>query len=120
MNCTKQAGRTSLAVKRFLLALLAVSFLALGCGHTFVGFVSNPGGLRSVSGTVTIVQLGVINDGHGNLITFTGVTLIQNNTASTVNFCGDQRRQFPIDRFVRVDFTDGIFCSTLHAVTVGT
>ena len=100
-------------------ALLLLAFLFSGCGHTFIGFVSNPGGARSVSGTVTIVQFGTMNDGHGNIITFTGVTFVQSSTASTVNFCGDQRNQFPINRFVRADFTDGIFCSTLHTVTLG-
>jgi len=101
-------------------ALLMFAFVFAGCGHTFIGFVSNPGGARSVSGTVTIVQFGTMDDGHGTIITFTGVTFVQNSTASTVNFCGDQRKQFPINRFARADFTDGILCSMLHTVTLGT
>jgi len=104
---------------RLLLVLLIVlSLLLAGCGQVFVGFVSNPGGTTHVSGTVSTVQLGFLNDGHGTLINFTAVTFVNAGTATTINFCGDQQNGFPIDRSAQADFTTGIFCSTLIVVVI--
>ena len=116
MKCATE--RTPFSLAKQLLPTLAV-LLFCGCGATFVGFVSNPGGFRTVTGTVTIVSIGVVDDGHGNMTPFTAVTFTQGATSAVVNFCGDQRSLFPIGKSVRADFTDGIFCSTLHTVTVG-
>lgn len=104
---------------RFVLTqLLALSLLLSGCSGVFVGFVSNPGGTMSVSGTVSIVQLGVITDPTGATITFTAVTFVNPGTATTISFCGDQRSRFPINQFVRADFNTGVFCSALVAVVI--
>jgi hypothetical protein len=108
-------------VMRFLLAqMLAVCLLLPGCGAFFVGFVSNPGGTVSVSGTVTVVFFGFIQDPTGVKTTFTAVTFVNPGSSITINFCGDQSSRFPINQFVRADFRTGVFCSTLVAVVVST
>lgn len=94
--------------------------LSEGCGSYFVGFVSNPGGSQTISGTVSGVQLGSLRDVTGETIVFTAVTFLNPGTATTINFCGDQREEFPENRQVRADFTSGISCSTLLAVAVNT
>ena len=104
--------RLSLTLVLVLCALLA------GCGAVFIGFVSNPGGAHTVSGTVSIVQLSFIHDGTGQSIMFTAVTFLDAGDAVTVNFCGDQRSLFPLNRFARADFNTGVFCSTLVAVSI--
>ena len=101
-----------------LIPLLTLCAALTGCGEVFVGFVSNPGNPVHVSGTVTVVQLQFISDGHGSSTTFTAVTLLNASTLSTFNFCGDQRTVFPVNQFVIVDFNTGIYCSTLIRVTV--
>jgi hypothetical protein len=101
-----------------LVQLVALCLLLAGCGSFLVGFVSNPGGPFSVSGTVTIVSFGFIQDPTGLTITFTAVTFVDSGTATTINFCGDQRAMFPINRFLRTDFNIGIHWSVLIAVTV--
>lgn len=99
--------------------LLAVCFVLAGCeGVMYFGFVSNPGGSQSVSGMVSAVELNFIHDGMGNTIMFTAVTFINGGTAVTVNFCGDQRSQFPLNRSVRADFKTGVFCSALVSVAI--
>jgi hypothetical protein len=105
-------------MRLLLVSVVALSLLLAGCGQVFVGFVSNPGGAMRVSGTVSLVQLEFINDGHGTLINFTAVTFINGGSATTVNFCGDQRSGFPINRSAQADFTTGTFCSTLIAVVI--
>lgn len=90
-------------------------------GIFFVGFVSNPGGTAMVSGTVSIVHFGFVSDGGGNSIATTAVTFINPGVVgdpATVNFCGDQRNQFPLDQRVRADFNRGAVCSTLIAVAI--
>jgi hypothetical protein len=103
-----------------LAPLLLMCALLEGCGASFVGFVSNPGGSQTISGTVSAVQLSYILDVTGETIPFTAVTFLNSGTATTINFCGDQRLNFPEDRQVRADFTTGVFCSTLLAVVVTT
>jgi hypothetical protein len=99
--------------------LALIGFIALtGCGGVFVAFVSNPGGTMSVVGTVTIVNVGFVADGHGSSAMVTVVTLINVGTANTVNLCGDQRSHFPMNQFVRVQFTSGIPCSGFVAVVI--
>jgi hypothetical protein len=101
-----------------LLVFVGLSLLLAGCGQVFVGFVSNPGNPMQVSGTVSRAQLEFFNDNHGTLINFTAVTFINAGTATTINFCGDQRSGFPINRVAQADFTTGTFCSTLIAVVI--
>lgn len=105
-------------LRGMLAALLALCLLLAGCDAVFVGFVSNPGGRLSVSGTVSFVQSGFIQDVTGNRITVTAVTFLGSGTATTITFCGDRSGSFPMNQFVRADFTSGIYCATLIAVTV--
>jgi len=100
--------------------LLLTCTLSEGCGAYFVGFVSNPGGSQTIGGTVSVVQLSSIRDVTGTIIVFTAVTFLNPGTATTINFCGDQRQEFPENRQVKADFTTGIFCATLRTVVVTT
>jgi len=96
---------------------LLVLLLLTGCGQIFVGFVSNPQGPPlSVTGIVIVVHLETSNDVNGNSITFTAVTFSNGGLSSNVNFCGDQRSQFPLNRSVRADFHPGTVCSNLVVV----
>ena len=108
----------SWALRLVLTLLLAQSIATAGCDAFFVGFVSNPGGSRTVSGTVSIVQLSFIHDVTGQTIQSTAVTFLNPGTATTVNFCGDEHLRFPLNSFVRADFNTGALCSTLVAVAV--
>jgi hypothetical protein len=90
-----------------------------GCGTIFVGFVSNPQiPSSSLSGRVTAVVLGSVNDLHGNPLTITIVTLTNGGLASTPNFCGDQSALFPINNVVRADFTQETQCLSLVKVVI--
>lgn len=103
------------------LALWILSCLLFdGCGAYFVGFVSNPGGRKTISGTVSTVQLGFVQDITGETIVLTAVTFLNSGTETTLNFCGDQQEKFPLGSDVRADFNTGVFCSTLLAVVVVT
>jgi len=100
-----------------LVPLLALVVVLAGCGAVFVGFVSNPGVVpSSISGTVTIVQLGFAADGLGNVVNVTLVTLVDLSMAKTMSFCGDQRTYFPLNHSVRADYTSGTLCATLVTV----
>jgi hypothetical protein len=101
---------------RILPAFLVVLLLT-GCGQIFVGFVSNPQvSPSSVSGIVIVVHLETSSDVNGNSITFTAVTFSNGGLSSNVNFCGDQRNQFPVNQSVRVNFNPGTVCSNLVSV----
>lgn len=95
-------------------------FLFEGCGTYFVGFVSNPGGSQTISGTVSTMQLSSIRDITGETIILTAVTFMNSGTATTINFCGDQQDKFPVDHDVQADFSTGVYCSRLLAVVVVT
>lgn len=92
-------------------------FTLTGCGAVFVGFVSNQGVAPSnVSGTVTIVQIGLVSDEQGNIANVTLVTLVDLGLAKTMTFCGDQRTFFPINQSLRAEFTKGTLCSTVVSI----
>jgi len=104
---------------RILPALLVLLLLLTGCGQIFVAFVSNPQVSPStVSGIVIVVHLETSNDVNGNSITFTAVTFSNSNggLSSNVNFCGDQRNQFPLNQSVQASFNPGTVCSNLVVV----
>jgi len=106
------------AISRLALLMIVGFYLLLtGCGSFFVGFISNPGGATSVSGTITVVSLGVLHDPSGTTA-FTAVTFINTGTAVTINFCGDQRNLFPMNENVRVDFNTRFNCSVLVQVVI--
>jgi hypothetical protein len=97
--------------------MLVLIFVLTGCGAVFVGFVSNPGVVPlTISGTVTIVQLGFVADGQGTIANVTAVTLVDLGRVRTMTFCGDQRTFFPINQSVKAEFTSGTLCSTLKSV----
>jgi hypothetical protein len=96
-----------------------MSLLLSGCGQVFVGFASNPQIAPStVSGMITIVHLGFATGDGGVEVTFTVVTFVNGGLSNTLDFCGDQRSQFPINQSVKVNFTPGNICSTLVTVVV--
>lgn len=88
-----------------------------GCGGTsFVGFVSNPGGPSQVTGTITAVVLGSVQNEAGVAQTITTVTFSNGVFGTNISFCGDQRAAFPLDRVAMVNFNSGISCSTLISI----
>jgi hypothetical protein len=100
-----------------LASLLSLVLLVPGCGNVFVRAQWN-GGNQTVSGVVSTVQLTVVVDGNNVSTQVTIVTLIDNLAASNFSFCGDQRNQFPPDRFAQATFAPGQPCSTLVNVVI--
>jgi hypothetical protein len=90
--------------------LLVMTLLGASCGNVFVRGAINPGA-QSVNGTVSIVELSV--DGG---VSITIITFSSSGMANTLNFCGDQRSQFPANRQVQVSFTPGKPCDNVLAV----
>lgn len=93
-----------------LLLVIACLFSAVSCGYVFVAGAINT---QSTSGLVSIVQF---TAGTDSSVSITVITFTSNGTASTKNFCGDQRALFPLDRQVRVDFTPGKPCDNVLSV----
>ncbi len=104
-------------MKRLLPVLLIVCLVtgSAGCGKVFVRGALGSGMVQTASGFVSVVQLMVVD---GN-VTVTFVTLLQNGTASSVNFCGDQRSQFPMNQFVTAQFTPGLACANIVVIVIG-
>jgi hypothetical protein len=102
------------AVRVALVSLLTWSLLACGGGTFFLSTGTHGATFLTTSGTVSIVQLTVVN---GN-VQVTAVTLIANGFASTSNFCGNVVNQFPMQTFVTVNFNSGTSCNTVVAVFV--
>jgi hypothetical protein len=96
-----------------LTSLLFASLLLTSCGQVFVSAFSNPGPSTVIFGTVSIVQITVID---GNVVV-TIVTLINAGVGSQFTFCGDQRNQFPMDRVVSATFTPGTPCANIVQVS---
>jgi hypothetical protein len=105
-------------MRLLLVSVVTLSLLLAGCGQVFVGFVSNPSNPMHVSGTVSVAQLEFLDDGHSTLINFTAVTFVNAGTGTTINFCGDQRSDFPVGRSAQANFSTGLHCATLIAVVV--
>jgi uncharacterized protein YceK len=107
-------------MKSLVSVLVLFCILLSGCGTVSGGayFDSGAAGTSTISGTVSIVRLTFANDGKGNSITVTVVTLLQRNDAQDLTFCGSQASQFPMNSFVTVNYTPGITCSTLNSVSV--
>ena len=96
-----------------LALLILCVMLAVSCGDVFVRGAINAGS-QSVNGTVSIVQF---STGSGS-VSITIITLTNSGTASTLNFCGDQRSLFPTNRQVQVSFTPGTPCDNVLAVNL--
>ena len=103
-------------MKRLLCVLVvaALAFSLSSCGSVFVRGAVNS---SSVSGTVSIVQLTTGANG-GAFVTITVVTFLQQGTSSTMNFCGDQRSQFPLNQFVQANFTPGTPCASVIEIVI--
>jgi hypothetical protein len=96
-----------------LLPVLLASLLLTSCGQVFVSAFSHPGSSTVFVGTVSIVQITVID---GNvLVTF--VTLINGGVGNDFTFCGDQRNQFPMSQLVSATFTPGTPCANIVQVS---
>lgn len=101
-----------------IVVLWAACASSLSCGgYYFVGFVSNPGGATSITGVVVALSNGFVADPSG-VTQSTAVTFLNAGSKTTLNFCGDQQRLFPIEATVRADYTAGILCSVLVRVVV--
>ena len=102
-------------MNRLLVVLVVACLLTtVSCGDIFVRGAINPG-TQSATGTVTIVQFSA-SSGAGVSVTI--ITLTGNSTANTLNFCGDQRTLFPVDKQVQINFTPGQPCATVLTVTL--
>jgi len=102
-------------VNRLLVVLVVACLLmTVSCGDIFVRGAINPG-TQSAAGTVSIVQFSASS---GSGVSVTIITLTGNSTASTLNFCGDQRTLFPVDKQVQINFTPGQPCATVLTVTL--
>ena len=97
-----------------LLVLLACLITSVSCGDIFVRGAINPG-MQTSSGLVSIVQ---INASSGDGVSVTIITLTENNTANTFQFCGDQRALFPLAQQVQVSFRPGTPCANVLSVNV--
>ncbi len=87
-------------------ALLIVVLAGCGGGTFFIGVNTNTGSTTFVSGTVSLVQVTVVN---GN-VHVTVVTLVGNGAANSLTLCGNQASLFPINGFMRVNFTPAQPC----------
>jgi hypothetical protein len=96
-----------------LLSLLLASLFLASCGQVFVSAFSHPSPTTVFVGTVSIVQITVID---GNVLV-TVVTLINGGIGDNFTFCGDQRSQFPMNRLVSATFTPGTPCANIIQVS---
>jgi len=104
------------SLRIIILCMACISIVSCG-GSSFVGFVSNPGGAASITGTVTAVSGGFISDLNGITPTTT-VSFENSKIAGTLVFCGDQQSLFPLNTNVRAEYTAGVLCSVLTKVVI--
>ncbi len=93
-------------------AVLLVMLAGCGGGTFFVGGNFNPGTTTFVSGTVSFVQLTVVN-GDVNV---TIVSLVQKATTNAVTLCGNQASLFAMNSAVQVTFTPAQPCVSQFTV----
>lgn len=102
--------------------LLAVSLVACltclsaNCGNVFIGGGFHPT-QSSITGTVSFVEVNTVISG-GTSFEITFVTFVQSGFSSSLNFCGNQSSQFPINQTVTTNFTPGQPCATLVIVFI--
>jgi hypothetical protein len=103
-------------VQRILSIALCFCLLTLssGCGAVFIGGAIQT---STVSGTISLVRITAVVDGGAN-VTVTFVTFLQVGDATTIGFCGDHRTQFPVNQFVRANFTPGQPCSSIIVIFI--
>ncbi len=105
-------------MRRLLSLALGFALLAAlsGCGSKFfIGGAINTG---TVSGTVSAVQLSIVIE-NGTSVTVTQVTFLGSGMPNSMNFCGDQRAQFPLNQFVRASFSMTPGCASILQIVVG-
>jgi hypothetical protein len=102
-----------------LLSLLVLCLVLIlpGCGNIFIRGAL-PARSSTVSGSVSVVQLGAVIGGNGTTVQVTFVTFLQSGLLSTVEFCGDQRSQFPMQQIVRAEFNPGQPCASIVTVVI--
>jgi len=105
-------------VKRLLSVVLAFALLASLCGCGSKLFIRGAINTGTVSGTVSTVEITTVID-NGTSVTVTLVAFLQNGTSSSVNFCGDQQAQFPLDQFVTASFTTAPPCASIVEIVIG-
>lgn len=100
---------------RLLLVLFVIATLlnTVSCGDIFVRGAINTG-TQSANGVVSIVQFSADSSG----VSITIITLTGSGMDHTLNFCGDQRDLFPVDREVRVNFKPGAPCASVLSVNL--
>jgi hypothetical protein len=105
-------------VTRLLSLILVGSFLlsSTGCGNVFVGGAIQTG--STMQGSVSVVRIGSVLNGTGGTVQVTFVTLLENGTFSTIDFCADQSSLFPLDQTVLVNFNPGQPCATVIRVII--
>jgi len=106
---------------RLAVALLCASLMWLTACGGFAFFAgTSPGFSRVivVSGTCTSVQLVNIIGPGGGFILVTAVTFFGTGFSNTLNFCGDISGQFPLNRTMTVNYTNGSSCATPVSVVI--
>ena len=114
------------ALRKIVVSVLSLRVIALctGCitmvacgGSYFVGFVSNPVGNASITGTVMTVNTGFASDPAG-VTSVTVVTFMTSGVSTVMYFCGDQQTLFPLNQTVQAEYTSGVVCSLLVRVVL--
>jgi hypothetical protein len=102
-------------LNRLLLLVLVIAYLltTVSCGDIFIRGAINTG-TQSTNGVVSIVEFSADSGG----VSITIITLIGIGVDHTLNFCGDQRDLFPVDREVRVNFRPGTPCASVLSVNL--
>lgn len=102
-----------------ILVILAWGVILAGCGGTTRTQGMFPPGSTVVrtSGFVSFLQFTSIRDLNGAVIDVTLVTLVNNEAAIDLTFCGDAIRFFPVNDFVEVTFVPATPCISVFSST---
>jgi DUF4097 and DUF4098 domain-containing protein YvlB len=92
---------------------LASGAVACGGGIFFISTSDDGVIFFTASGTVSVVQLTIIN---GSQVTV--VTLIDTGAAQTFNFCGNVVAQFPTNTFVKATYRHNGDCDSVMHVAI--
>ena len=105
-------------MKRLLLisVVLGLAVFATSCGNVFVRGAIQTG--SSITGSISIVQLSSVMDGSGSSVQVTFVTFLENGSASSMKFCGNQAGLFPLNQTVQARFNPGNTCASIITVVI--
>jgi hypothetical protein len=102
-------------MRRFTIAIVVVALLSFtvtcGGGTFFISATNGGVSFFTISGTVSVVQVTIIDGGQ-----VTVVTLMNTGNAQSFNFCGNVASQFPTDAFVKVSYRPNVGCDTVLQV----